>query len=144
MHWEVMAIVAGARGAGGPLASEARRLAISNSLTRACIELMGGIPDPSSAEALIDAAQELSKAGIGVEQSHRVKFDPPFPGVGEVPCSTMSGSRLLLVCRVLWNGSELGVAYTTLLPNRLPQVSVGPPAFSIPSDWKPPSRMLGG
>jgi hypothetical protein len=139
-----MTVASDAEGAGSSLAAEARRLALSNALTRACIAVVGGAPiPPSSPEALIDVACELANAATA-EQSRGVRFDPPFPGVGEAPRSTTSGSRLLLACRLYSDGAEIGVAFTTLLPGRLPQVSVAPPAASIPPDWKPPSATFEG
>ena len=139
-----MTVASDAERAGSSLAAEARPLALSNALTRACIAVVGGAPiPPSSPEALIDVASGLANAAA-TEQSRGVKFDPPFPGVGEAPRSTTSGSRLLLACRLYSDGAEMGVAFTTLLPGRLPQASVAPPTASISSDWKPPSAMLEG
>jgi hypothetical protein len=45
---------------------------------------------------------------------------------------------MVLACRAFdAEGGTLGVVFTALIPGRLPQVSVAPPAAGIPQDWRP-------
>jgi hypothetical protein len=111
------------------LADEGRRLALAASLTRYVIERLGDVVqvgDLAGARSLTQGADELA-------QRHRVRFDPPYPGM-------VSGdaAKILLACSARRaGGGAIGVVFTTLIPGRRPSVSVAPPGTDLGKGWRP-------
>lgn len=123
-----------------PLDLEARRLFVSTVLAAHAVRLLGGrIAAGSDAEDLLALARRLGDEAGSVERRHRLRFHPPYPGVTAGPEEVAGGPRLLLACTA--SGDEgktpLGVVFTTLIPGRLPQVSVAPVEARVPEGWRP-------
>jgi hypothetical protein len=118
---------------------ERRRLLISAALTSQARRCLGGcIAVGSGAGDLIVLAQRLAEEANVVERAYHLNFDPPYPGITAGPQSSGDSLRLLLACRALdSHGVPTGVAFTTLIPGRAPQVSVAPAEAVIPKDWRP-------
>ncbi len=119
---------------------QARRLFLSAALTTHVLHRIGGrIVPASGARDLLVLARNLDAERV--ERAHHLSFEPSYPGVTAGVETTSSGLRLLLACRALdRDGATLGVVFTTLIPSRLPQVSVAPSATPIPQEWRPPSK----
>ena len=125
-----------------PLDLEARRLFVSTALAAHAVRRLGGrINAGSDAEDLLALARRLSEKMGSVERRYRLRFDPPYPGVTAGPEEIVGGGcRLLLACTTASDDEEttpLGVVFTTLIPGRLPQVSVAPVEARIPEEWRP-------
>jgi hypothetical protein len=118
---------------------ERRRLLISAALTTQARRCLGGcIAVGSGAGDLVVLAWRLAEETNVVERAYHLSFDPPYPGITGGPQSAGDSLRLLLACRVLdSHGVPIGVAFTTLIPGRAPQVSVAPTEAVIPKDWRP-------
>ena len=123
---------------------EARRLFASAALTTHAVRsLAGRLPTGGGARDLLVLARRLGEKMGPVGQRYRLRFDPPYPGLTAGPETVGGGSRLVLACRAFDDeGRPLGVAFTTLIPGRLPQVSVAPPHAGIPEDWRPAADPL--
>lgn len=121
-----------------PLDLEARRLFVSTALTTHAVRrLEGRIVAESNAENLLTLARRLGEGTGSVERRYRLRFDPPYPGVTAGPEVVSGGLRLLLACTAFnQDGKPLGVVFTTLIPGRLPQVSVAPVEARIPEEWR--------
>jgi hypothetical protein len=119
---------------------QARRLLLSATLTTHVLQRIGGrIVPASDARDLLVLARNLDAERV--ERAHRLSFEPSYPGVTAGVEATSSGTRLLLACQAFdRDGAALGVVFTTLIPSRLPQVSVAPSATPIPQEWRPPSK----
>jgi hypothetical protein len=120
---------------------ETRRLLISATLAAYLRKRLGRrVPSGSGPEELLDVAHGLNEVAGPIERAHRLRFDPPYPGVTAGPKSVGGSSRLLLACRVSdHDGIAIGVIFTALISGRPPQVSVAPPQASIPQGWQPPA-----
>ncbi len=118
---------------------EARRLFLSTALTMyAGRSLRGPIPADSSEKALLALAYRLGEEIESIEHRYCLRFDPSYPGVSAGVESAGGGVRLVFACEVLdTEGHPLGVAFTTLIPGRRPQVSVAPREADIPEEWRP-------
>ena len=118
---------------------EARRLLVSAALTtRVLRRLHGRIAADSAARDLLALARSLREETTSVERTHHLRFDPPYPGVTAGPEVVPAGLRLLLACTAFGEDAKpLGVVFTTLIPGRLPQVSVAPAEARIPEEWRP-------
>jgi hypothetical protein len=118
---------------------EARRLFVSAALTTHALRSLGGrIAVESNAEDLLVLARRLGEEAGLLERRHRVRFEPPYPGVTAGVESAGSSLRLVLACSAgEHEESPLGVVFTTLIPGRLPQVSVAPIEAHIPEKWRP-------
>ena len=121
---------------------EARRLSLSAALTMHAVRSIGGRVAVDGAWDLLALARSLD--ADRVERVHRLSFEPSYPGVTAGVVEAASGGlRLLLACRVFdREGTALGVVFTTLIPGRLPQVSVAPAVAPIPEGWRPPGEPL--
>jgi hypothetical protein len=64
-------------------------------------------------------------------------FDPPYPGATAGVERVGDTVRLVLGCVAYRRGEPVGVAFTTLIPDRPPQVSVAPLVAGIPTHWRP-------
>ena len=116
---------------------EARRLFVSTALsTHAARSLRGRVPAGGDAGRLLAVARRLGEGLAPVQQSYRLRFEPPYPGLTAGPERLRGGSRIVLACRAFDGERPLGVVFTTLIPGRLPQVSVAPAETSIPEEWR--------
>lgn len=96
------------------------------------LHLMRRLGHRIDAEAdLLAVASRLYGRPAGVE------CDPPYPGATAGVERVGGTTRLVLGCVAHRHGEAVGVAYTTLIPGRPPQVSVAPPAAAIPAHWQP-------
>lgn len=122
-----------------PLDLEARRLFLSTALAAHAVRRLGGrIAAESDAENLLALARRLGEGTGSFQRRYRLRFEPPYPGLTAGPAEVAGGLRLLLACTASDNGgTPLGVVFTTLIPARLPQVSVAPVEARIPRGWRP-------
>ena len=118
---------------------ETRRLLISAALTTQARRRLGrNLATGSSARELLDLARGLNKGAGSIERAHRLRFEPPYPGVTAGPQSAGGTYRLLLGCTASdTDGNPIGVVFTALIPGRPPQVSVAPAGAGIPGEWRP-------
>ncbi len=119
---------------------EARRLYLSAALTTQVVRSIGGRVAPDSdTRHLLTLARDLGARTERFELTHRLSFEPPYPGVTAGVENVGDSLRLLLACRVSDHDEEpLGVVFTTLIPGRLPQVSVAPAGTPVPEEWLTP------
>ena len=119
---------------------ETKRLLISATLTAQARRRLGrSLAAGSSPGELLDLARRLNEGATSIERAYRLRFEPSYPGVTAGPQSAGGTNRLLLGCRASdTNGNPIGVAFTTLIPGRPPQVSMAPAGAGIPEDWRPP------
>ncbi len=115
---------------------EARRLFLSAALpTHATRSLRGRVGD--DAGRLLAVARRLGEGVAPVQRRYRLRFEPPYPGLTTGPERLRGGSRIVLACRAFDEERPLGVVFTTLIPGRLPQVSVAPAETGISEEWRP-------
>ena len=115
---------------------EARRLFLSAVLSTHVLRQIGGRVAGDARDLLV-LARSLDAAQV--ERTHHLSFEPSYPGVTAGAKVTKSGGlRLVLACRAFdRDGMALGVIFTTIIPGRLPQVSVAPAVTPIPKGWSP-------
>jgi hypothetical protein len=119
------------------LGLEARRLFVSAALTtHAARSVRGRVPAGSDAGELLALARRLGAGIEPVARRYGLRFEPTYPGLTAGPEAVRDGFRILLACRA-FDREPLGVAFTTLIPGRLPQVSVAPVEAGIPEEWRP-------
>ena len=118
---------------------EARRLFISTALTMYAVRsLRGPILVDSTEDSLLDLAHRLGEEVGSLERQYRLRFDPPYPGLSAGVENAGGRLRLVLACKAFdRERNPLGVAFTTLIPGRRPQVSVAPKEADIPERWHP-------
>ncbi len=123
---------------------EARRLFISTALTTHAVRVLHGrVVDESKAEGLLALARLLGEEIRPIERRYRLRFEPPYPGLTAGPEVVAGGSRLVLACTAFDHEEDpLGVVFTTLIPSRLPQVSVAPVEAGIPEGWRPATDLF--
>ncbi len=116
---------------------EARRLFVSAALTTHAVRGLGGrLPADGEARDLVALAVRLRAGTTSIRQRHHISFEPPYPGLTAGPEAVGGGLRLVLACKAFDHEQRpLGVVFTTLIPGRLPQVSVAPTATRIPEGW---------
>lgn len=121
------------------LSLEAKRLFISTALSaHAARSLRGFVPPDSDGERLLLLARHLSEEVDSIERRYRLCFDPAYPGASAGLERVGDGFRLVFACEVLdTERRPMGVAFTSLIPGRRPQVSVAPRAAGIPEGWRP-------
>jgi len=121
------------------LGLEARRLFVSAALTtHAARSVRGRVPAGSDAGGLLALARRLGKEISPIQQRYHLRFEPSYPGLTAGPEQVRGGSRIVLACRAFdQEEKQLGVVFTTLIPGRLPQVSVAPAEADIPEEWRP-------
>ncbi len=121
---------------------QARRLFISTALTTHTLRILRGrIAADSSANDLLSLARPLSEEVVSIERRHHLRFEPSYPGV-TAGVENVGSFRLTLACTAYdRNENPLGVVFTTLVPGRLPQVSVAPSATRVPKEWRPLADM---
>ena len=119
---------------------EAWRLFLSAALANHASRSTGGrVADNSDARDLLLLSRSLHAERV--ERAHRLSFEPTYPGItaGVTETTRSGGLRLLLACRAFdRDGAPLGVVFTSLIPGRLPQVSIAPAVTPIPEGWRPP------
>lgn len=117
---------------------EAKRLFVSTALTTHAARILRGfVPSDSDGEKLLLVARHLGEEVEPIERRYRLCFDPSYPGVSTGVESVGGGLRLVFACEVLDTGRHpLGVAFTSLIPGRRPQVSVAPRTANIPEGWR--------
>ena len=120
-----------------PLASQARRLALSAELTRRAARRAGErLERDLDAAALRAIARDLEAIAAPVARAHRLRFEPPYPGVTGGVEGTAGARRLVLACTVLdASGATEAVVFTTLIAGRPPLVSAAPAEAPIPAGW---------
>lgn len=123
---------------------EARRLFISTALTMYAVRsIRGSIPADSSEDSLLTLAHHLGEEVDSFEHRYCLRFGPAYPGLSTGVERAGGGVRLVFACEVLdTEGHPLGVAFTTLIPGRRPQVSVAPKEAGIPRNWWPLDELL--
>jgi hypothetical protein len=119
---------------------EAQRLFVAAALsTHAVRSARGYIAADGDAGDLLAVARLLRAEVPPVQRGHRLRFEPPYPGLTAGPERLRSGFRLVLACEAfdVEKDLPLGVVFTALIPGRLPQVSVAPTEAGIPAHWRP-------
>jgi hypothetical protein len=118
---------------------EARRLFVSTALTAHAVRrLRGRVAAESNARDLLTLARRLGEEILPIQQRYRLRFEAPYPGLTAGPEAVRSGYRIVLACRAFDQEERpLGVVFTTLIPGRLPHVSVAPAEAAIPEAWRP-------
>ena len=121
------------------LGLEAQRLFVSAALTtHAARSVRGRVPAGSGAGDLLDLARRLGEEISPIQQRYGLRFEAPYPGLTAGPEAVRSGYRIVLACRAFHEEEKpLGVVFTTLIPGRLPQVSVAPIEAGVPEEWRP-------
>ena len=118
---------------------QARRHFLSVALTSQARSRLGGrIATDSSPTDLLALARRLGEEMGFIQRTYGFHSQPPYPGVTAGPEEVDGGLRLVLACTAFdQDGTPLGVVFTTLIPGRLPQVSVAPLGARIPEAWQP-------
>jgi hypothetical protein len=119
------------------LALQARRLALSAELTRRAARAAGERIDRNAGAAALTAiARDLTAIAAPVERAHRLRFDPPYPGVSAGVQEAGGGRRLVLACTVLdARDAPEATVFTTLIAGRPPLVTAAPAGAEIPAGW---------
>jgi hypothetical protein len=117
---------------------EARRLFVSAALTTHAVRSLDGrLPADAEAQDLLALSRRLGAGMTSIQRRYRLRFEPPYPGLTAGPEAVGEGYRIVLACRAFDHEERpLGVVFTTLIPGRLPQVSVAPAEAGIPEDWR--------
>lgn len=118
---------------------QAWRLFASAALTTHALRGLGGrIAVDSNADDLLAQARRLGEGVSVLERRYRLRFAPPYPGVTAGVEDAGGCLRLVLACIALGPEEKpLGVAFTALIPGRLPQASVAPVEAHVPEEWRP-------
>jgi hypothetical protein len=119
------------------LTLQARRLALSAELTRRAARSAGErIDRDADAAALTAIARDLTAIAAPVERAHRLRFEPPYPGVTTGVQEAGGGRRLVLACAALdADGTAEATVFTTLIAGRGPLVTAAPAAAEVPARW---------
>lgn len=119
------------------LSLEAKRLFVATALTTHALRFLRGRIHPDSDEqVLLNLARNLAEGAGLVEGRHHLSFAPSYPGLSSGAEKVGDSLRLLLGCTAYSEETPLGVVFTTLIPGRLPQVSVAPIEARIPEEWR--------
>ena len=118
---------------------EAHRLFVSAALTTHTVRSLGGrVAVDGNAKDLLALARRLGQEAGPLEHRYRLRFEPSYPGLTAGVEGAGGSLRLVLACTVRnLEEQPLGVVFTTLIPGRLPQVSVAPVEAHVPDEWRP-------
>ena len=121
-------------GVDDEVSRQALRLALGAELTHRAGRIAGGrIAVEADLAAL---ARDLAELAAPVERAHRLRFDPPFPGVTGGVEELRGARRIVLACTALdAGGAPATVVFTTLITGRPPQVSAAPADAAVPAGW---------
>ena len=121
-------------GVDDEVSRQALRLALGAELTHRAGRISGG---RIAAEAdLAGLARDLAELAAPVERAHRLRFDPPFPGVTGGVEELRGARRIVLACTAFdAGGAPAAVVFTTLITGRPPQVSAAPADAAVPAGW---------
>jgi hypothetical protein len=124
----------GVEAEGSELTRQALRLALGAELTHRAGRCAGG---RVAADADLAAlARQLTEIAPPVERAHRLRFEPPYPGVTGGVEELRVARRLVLACTALdTSGAPAAVVFTTLISGRAPQVAAAPAGAPIPAGW---------
>lgn len=91
---------------------------------------------PSNPGELIAFAHALGERFAAVAAAHGWSVEPPFLGVTPGLERIDGVLRLAFAVRIDAAGGEpLGVAFTTIIAGRRPEIGVAPPETPIPPEW---------
>jgi hypothetical protein len=121
-------------GVDDELTRQALRLALGAELTHRAGRITGArIATGADLAAL---AHDLRAIAAPVERAHRLRFDPPYPGLTAGVQGAGAGRRLVLACTVLdAAGTPEATVFTTLIAGRPPLVTAAPAGAEIPAGW---------
>jgi hypothetical protein len=123
-------------GVDADVSRQALRLALGAELTHRAGRIAGA--RIAAGADLAALARELAALAAPVERAHRLRFDPPFPGVTGGVEELRGARRIVLACTALEaGGAPAAVVFTTLIAGRPPQVSAAPADAAIPEGWSP-------
>jgi hypothetical protein len=123
-------------GVDADVSRQALRLALGAELTHRAGRIAGA--RIAAGADLAALARELAALAAPVERAHRLRFDPPFPGVTGGVEELRGARRIVLACTALdAGGARAAVVFTTLIAGRPPQVSAAPADAAIPAGWSP-------
>jgi hypothetical protein len=116
------------------LSRQALRLALGAELTHRATRHVGG--RIAAGADLAALGRELGPLAVPVERAHRLRFDPPYPGLTGGVEELRGARRLVLACTALdAAGAPAAVVFTTLISGRMPQVAAAPVGAPIPAGW---------
>jgi hypothetical protein len=123
-------------GVDAEVSRQALRLALGAELTHRAGRLAGA--RIAAGADLAALARDLAELAAPVERAHRLRFDPPFPGVTGGVEELRGARRIVLACTAFDAvGAPAAVVFTTLIAGRPPQVSAAPADAAIPPGWSP-------
>jgi hypothetical protein len=124
--------------AGPPeITRQALRLTLSAELTRRAARCAGDrVAAEATAAELVALARGLATIAPPVERAHRLRFEPPYPGLTGGVEHLRAARRLVLACTAIGpGGGPEAVVFTTLIGGRPPQVAAAPVGAPIPPGW---------
>jgi hypothetical protein len=123
-------------GVDAEVSRQALRLALGAELTHRAGRIAGA--RIAAGADLAALARDLAALAAPVERAHRLRFDPPYPGVTGGVEELRGARRMVLACTALdAGGACAAVVFTTLISGRPPQVSAAPADTAIPPGWSP-------
>jgi hypothetical protein len=105
---------------------------------RAAFALRLAVPGaaPSEAAGLIAFARALGEQFAAVAAAEGWSVEPPFPGATPGLERIDGVLRLAFAARISEvEGGPLGVAFTTIIAGRRPEIGVAPPETPLPTNW---------
>jgi hypothetical protein len=119
------------------LTRQALRLALSAELTRRAARCISERVDAGAAAAeLVALAGRLAAIAAPVERAHRLRFEPPYPGLTGGVEELRGARRIVLACTAVGaGGAPEAVVFTTLISGRPPQIAAAPVGAPIPPGW---------
>jgi hypothetical protein len=105
------------------LDEQGRRLTLAADLTWRARRCAAG----AERDDLPSLARALAAIAPAVERTHRIRFEPAYPGTSDGVEDVRGGRRLVLSCRAVdARGAPAAIVFTTLIAGREPLVSVAP------------------
>jgi hypothetical protein len=121
---------------GPTLDPETHRLYLSTVLTTQAARSIGRVRIAADSDASHLLALARNLGAERVERTHRLSFEPCYPGITAGVQRVSGGLRLLLACRASYHGGEpLGVVFTSLFCGRSRRVCFSPVGSSLPEVW---------